>query len=55
MARIIVETDTGADQTVVLDEAVDIWELQDGRQADGLVERLGWAMLEAHERERNED
>ena len=54
MARIIVTTDAGRriDAPVLLDERVLPEHLSDNHAAAQLIERLGWAVTDAHDAER---
>ena len=53
MPKIIIASEsTGSEPTVTLEERVVAAHLEDGHCAAQLVERLGWAILDAEEAER---
>jgi hypothetical protein len=57
MPQILVEADRRADDgsTIVYRERINLSDLESDHFSDQLVERVGWAVLDADELERTED
>jgi hypothetical protein len=58
MPQILVEADRRADgdsSTIVYRERINLSDLESDHFSDQLVERVGWAVLDADELERTED
>lgn len=55
MPQIIVTADDRAEGAVMLRERVNVSDFESGHFAAALIERLGWAVSDAHEAEKRPD